>query len=159
MQVRRPISARSGQSLVEFALILPLLIAVLFGIVELGILLNLYVGLTNSAREAARGGSVYQSAAALTTSSDVSVADSQRLVYLSQTITDTLSPMIDPTTELTVTVSYLPATPAATNLYRSGDTLNVQLTHTHNLFFGLFGWDAIVIHAASAMRIEPGGTQ
>lgn len=145
--------------MVEFALILPIFIAVLFGIIELGIMLNIYIGLTNSAREAARAGSIFQVTTPLMTASDATAADTQRLQYLSQVITDTLNPSIDPVTELTVNVSYTPATPLATNLYRSGDTLTVQLSHVHQLFFGMLGPKTITIQASSAMRIEQGGTQ
>jgi Flp pilus assembly protein TadG len=160
MRSHLPASRRSpAQSLVEFALILPLLVAVLFGIIELGLLLNTYIGLTNSAREAARAGSIYQVTTPLVTASDATVADSQRLLYISQVITDTLNPTIDPVTELNVNVSYTPSTPLATNLYRSGDTVSVQLSHTHQLFFGILGPKTITLQATSAMRIEQGGTQ
>src|SRR5215217_1378518 len=99
----------SGQSMVEFALILPLLIAFVFGIIELGILFNVYVGMTNSAREAARAGSVYQYTGAAPLTGDLTIQptiDAERKVYISQIITDTISPMINPTTQLTTTVSY-----------------------------------------------------
>jgi Flp pilus assembly protein TadG len=148
-----------AQSMVEFALILPLLVAVLFGIIELGVLLNIYIGVTNSAREAARAGAIYQVNTALVTASDATAADSQRLLYISQVITDTLNPTIDPVTGLTVNVSYSPASPLSTNLYRSGDTVSVQLSHVHQLFFGVLGRNTITIQATSAMRIEQGGTQ
>jgi len=145
--------------MVEFALILPLLVAVLFGIIELGILINVYVGMTNSAREAARAGSVYQESAPLLTTADATAADTRRLQYISQVITSTISPMINPVTDLNVTVSYTPTTALDTNLYRAGDTVSVQLRHDHQLFFGMLGHGQITLKASSAMRIEPGGTQ
>jgi len=148
-----------AQSMVEFALILPLLITFIFGIIELGILLNIYIGLTNSAREAARAGSVFQVNTPLITASDATTADTQRLQYISQVITDTLNPSIDPVTELTVNVTYSPSTPLATNLYRSGGTLTVQLSHDHQLFFGMLGRKTVTLQATSAMRIEQGGSR
>jgi Flp pilus assembly protein TadG len=155
-----PASRRSpGQSLVEFALIMPLLVAFLFGIIELGYLLNVYIGLTNSAREAARAGTLYQVSSPLTSTSDVTTADTQRLQFMSQVITDTISPAIDPVTELNVNVSYTPATPLTTNLYRSGDAISVQLSHPHQLFFGLLGPKTVNLQATSTMRIEQGGVQ
>ena len=151
----------SGQSMVEFALILPLLIAFLFGIIELGILFSVYVGMTNSAREAARAGSVYQytGAAPLTGDSTIQpMIDSARKLYISQIITDTISPMINPTTQLTTTVSYTTLlTTLPENSYRAGDTVNVQLEHDQPLFFGLLGPKNIHMRATSSMRIEPGG--
>jgi hypothetical protein len=151
----------TGQSMVEFALILPLLIAFVFGIIELGILFSVYVGMTNSAREAARAGSVYQytGAAPLTGDSTIQpTIDAERKQYISQVITDTISPMINPTTQLTTTVSYTTLlTTLPENAYRAGDTVNVQLEHDQPLFIGLLGPKKIHIRATSSMRIEPGG--
>ena len=150
-----------GQSLVEFALILPLLLAFLFGIVELGILLNVYIGMTNMAREGARAGSVYQyTGTAPTNTGTVEVQatpiDQQRLLSISSTLTDTINPIISPAT-LTVTVTY-PTTPI-TDPYRAGDMLNVALEHDEPLFFGLLGPKSITLRASSAMRIEPGANK
>ncbi len=44
----------SGQALVEFALLAPLLFVILFGIIQFGFLFSGQVGLTNTAREVAR---------------------------------------------------------------------------------------------------------
>jgi Flp pilus assembly protein TadG len=149
----------NGQSMVEFALILPFLVAFLFGIIELGILINIYTSLTNTAREAARAASIYQESAPLMTTTDLTGADARRLQYMSQVITSTINPMINPATDLQVTLSYTPTAAVSTNLYRSGDTISVQLTHNHQLFFGVLGRSAITLTASSAMRIEPGGTR
>jgi hypothetical protein len=149
-----------AQSMVEFALILPLLIAFVFGIIQLGILFSVYVGMTNSAREAARAGSIYQYGGVPFTAytpANIQTVDDERLTYLSQVITSTINPLIDPTTGLTSTVTYTPTTPLTP--YRAGDTINVQLEHDHPLFFGLFGKQKITIRASSAMRIEPGATK
>jgi Flp pilus assembly protein TadG len=151
----------SGQSMVEFALILPLLVAFLFGIIELGVLFNVYIGMTNMAREGARAGSVYQYTGTAPTNSgtvDTQAApiDQQRLLYISSILTDTINPIISPTT-LTVTVTY-PTTPI-TDPYRAGDTLNVALEHDEPLFFGFLGPKKITLRATSAMRIEPGANK
>ncbi len=52
------LSAGRGQGLVEFALIVPLLLVFLIGIMEFSRMLAVYNGVSNSAREAARWGSV-----------------------------------------------------------------------------------------------------
>jgi Flp pilus assembly protein TadG len=52
-------SAERGQSLVEFALVLMPLFLILLGIIQFGFVFNSYVTITNSAREAARTGTVY----------------------------------------------------------------------------------------------------
>ena len=52
----RPASRRAerGQSLVEFALIAPLLFLLLFGVIQFGFLMGGQIGLTNGVRETAR---------------------------------------------------------------------------------------------------------
>jgi Flp pilus assembly protein TadG len=52
-------SAESGASMVEFALILPILVVLLFGIIEFGILFYDKAVITNASREGARAGIVY----------------------------------------------------------------------------------------------------
>ena len=162
MQLYSPMRrCATGQSMVEFALILPLLVAFLFGIVELGILFNVYIGMTNMAREGARAGSVYQYTGTAPTNSgtvgsQAAPIDQQRLLYISSILTDTINPIVSPTT-LTVTVTY-PTTPI-TDPYRAGDTLNVAIEHDEPLFFGLLGPRKITLRAMSAMRIEPGATK
>jgi Flp pilus assembly protein TadG len=43
-----------GQSMVEFALVIPLLLIILIGIIEFGFLFSSYLTLTNASREAVR---------------------------------------------------------------------------------------------------------
>jgi Flp pilus assembly protein TadG len=59
MKIRR-IKSESGASLVEFAIVLPLLLLFLFGIIEFGFLLFNKAMLTNAAREGARAGIVFK---------------------------------------------------------------------------------------------------
>jgi Flp pilus assembly protein TadG len=49
---------RKGQSLVETALILPIIILILTGIIDFGLLFNNYLVITNASREAARKAAV-----------------------------------------------------------------------------------------------------
>lgn len=51
-------SNQKGQAIVEMALVMPLLIMLLFGIVEFGRVLNTYIVVTNLSREGARIGAV-----------------------------------------------------------------------------------------------------
>jgi Flp pilus assembly protein TadG len=57
---RRPGEAESGQSLVEFSLILMPLFFILLGIIQFGFIFNTYVTMTNAARDAARMGTIYE---------------------------------------------------------------------------------------------------
>ena len=51
-----------GQSMTEFAVILPILVVLLFGIVQFGILFNNYVTLTDAVRAGARAAAVSRQA-------------------------------------------------------------------------------------------------
>jgi Flp pilus assembly protein TadG len=48
-----------GQSMVELALVLPILLLILFGIVDLGRVFNAYIAITNASREGALYGSFH----------------------------------------------------------------------------------------------------
>jgi len=149
-----------GQSLVEFALVAPLLFALMFVLVELGLIFSIYIGLTNSAREAARAGAAYQYAAATNPTSTPSVAtvDGGRAGAMSTAVMATLNPIINVSnvSQLSPSYVYQPAAPTNNN-YRYGDKVIVSLSYQHTLFFNLLGPQAIVIQASSEMRLEPGG--
>jgi len=55
---RRKGEGEGGQSLVEFALVLPIFLLVLFAIVDFGMAFHAWIAVTNSAREGARLGAV-----------------------------------------------------------------------------------------------------
>ncbi len=55
-----------GQTLVEFALLLPIFLILLFAIVDFGLGLNAWITITNSAREGARVGAVGADSATIT---------------------------------------------------------------------------------------------
>ena len=54
------LTRQSGQELVEFAVILPILLLILFGVADLGRLFHATVAITNAAREGARFGGLYR---------------------------------------------------------------------------------------------------
>lgn len=49
----------AGQNLVEFALLLPVLMYILMGIMQFGLIFAAYITINNAAREGARWGSIY----------------------------------------------------------------------------------------------------
>ena len=55
---RRSIREQKGQTMVEFALVMPVLFLVLFGIIQFGALYNDYITLTDAARVGARKAAV-----------------------------------------------------------------------------------------------------
>ena len=62
MNLKRTIKNERGQTMTEFAFVLPILLVVLFGIVQFGIIFNNYVTLTDAARAASRKGAVSRNA-------------------------------------------------------------------------------------------------
>jgi Flp pilus assembly protein TadG len=58
MKSRAAYRSERGQSLTEFALVLPLLAVLLFGIIQFGITFNNYITLTDAVRAGARKGTV-----------------------------------------------------------------------------------------------------
>ena len=62
MRQRKLIAEEKGQSMAEFAIVLPVLVVLLFGIVQFGILFNNYVTLTDAVRAGARTAAVSRQA-------------------------------------------------------------------------------------------------
>jgi Flp pilus assembly protein TadG len=58
MKKRSNITSEQGQTMTEFAIVLPLLVVLLFGIIQFGIAFNNYVTLTDAARAGARKAAV-----------------------------------------------------------------------------------------------------
>lgn len=120
----------AGVTLVEFALVCPLLLTVIFGIIQFGFLLNSYASVTNLVREASRVG------AATYTASDSARLD--RMVLVVQTNYDRSWPesggmaffMGSLATPNPVSVTYAPAD--ATNPTRSGQPMTVTLSYDYN---------------------------
>ncbi|MCP8969322.1 TadE/TadG family type IV pilus assembly protein [Ectobacillus ponti] len=77
----------SGQSLVEFALVLPVLVLLIFGIIDFGRVLHTYLTLDHAGREAARAASIGK------TDADVkSVADANAAGLTASKLTVSISP-------------------------------------------------------------------
>jgi len=62
MNLKRTIKNEQGQTMTEFAFVLPILLVLLFGIIQFGIVFNNYVSLTDAARAASRKGAVSRNA-------------------------------------------------------------------------------------------------
>jgi Flp pilus assembly protein TadG len=63
MNAKKLIRDERGQTMAEFAIVLPILVVLLFGIVQLGILFNNFVTLTDAVRAGAREASVARQSA------------------------------------------------------------------------------------------------
>lgn len=123
---------QKGQALVEFAIILPLLLMLVMGILQFGMMLNVYLAIENASREGARAGIVG--------SSD---AEIQQLII-------STSPSLDPE-NLTVTI-----TPDETNR-SSGDTITVKVTYNYKLIVPIISRlfnNEVILNEQTSMRIE-----
>ena len=58
MKLKQNVKSEQGQTMTEFTLVVPVLLLVLFGIIQFGIVFNNYVTLTDAARAASRKGAV-----------------------------------------------------------------------------------------------------
>lgn len=54
LKIRKKVHTRNGQALVETALVLPIIILVLMGIIDFGLMFNNYLVVSNASRDAAR---------------------------------------------------------------------------------------------------------
>jgi Flp pilus assembly protein TadG len=126
------IKNQKGQSLVEFAIILPIILLLLMGIVEFGMMLNSYLTIQNVAREGSRLGIVG--------GSDVEI----------DTLIRNISPNLTPA-DLTVDI-----TPAEDSR-NSGETLTVSITYNYHMtvpiISALFN-NVIVLRSQSSMRLQ-----
>lgn len=128
----RHLTNNRGQSLVEFALILPVFVLLLGGIIDFGRVYNEMLTMTAAAREGAR---------AATVGNSDSVAKSSALNYLSPSDQATASVVITPTaprtsgTSVTVTVSN-------------------QVTIMTPVISAFFPKNPITVTGTSVMRVE-----
>ncbi|MGD9018209.1 MAG: TadE/TadG family type IV pilus assembly protein [Desulfobacterales bacterium] len=139
-----------GSAIPEFALVLPLLGFLLFGMIEFGLLMFNKQVITNASREAARAGILIDPPVPAESNYEAwvkGIASSYCSDYLI-TFSTTGSPAIDLT---------FPADPAF------GDELKVEVTYTYSFLIfdalaGLFGggtdWDTTDLYARTVMRYE-----
>jgi Flp pilus assembly protein TadG len=144
----RRLARDQGAELVEFAIVLPLLLLLIAGIVDFGFLFQQYEVVTNAAREGARI-AVLPEYANLTADVQTRVSSYVTAGGLSGTPTTTVD-----------WAATLPA-PGGTTV----PAVRVTVTYPHPfLFIGpvarLFGggsWGTLMLSASTTMRLEPAG--
>lgn len=143
---RRRFRGERGAAAVEFALIVPVLVMIVFGIVDFGFAINRDTLVNNAAREGARVGALDPDQTAITT------AVRQAL--------SSVEPVGTTPSAITVTVTCLkPDNSACTNFATdavSGGTVivNVSLLHTWITPVGSMFSHGIVLSKSVEMRIE-----
>lgn len=157
--------SEKGAAVVEFAVILPLLLLIVFGIVEFGFMLYNKAMITNAAREGARYGIV----AATTRKSSTQISDEVAKYCSDFLVTFSSGADPGPTTNVCVTdldedgntVSFIcPANPAllsTSSVASAEDLITVEVTYDYRFiilpnFIG-GGWTK-TLFASSTMRYE-----
>lgn len=121
-----------GQSLVEFAVILPILLLILMGIAEFGMMINSYLTIENASREGARRGIVG--------SSDTDIENSVIATSPNLNVSD-------------LTISITPSEGSR----HSGDSLTVSLTYKYHLTVPIISGlvsDGVTLNSQTTMRVE-----
>ena len=148
---------QQGASAVEFAIVLPLLLLFVFGIIEFGILLYDKAIITNASREGARTAILFDAPAG--------TSQCKSLAYVQSVVTSYCSAHLINFSSSTVTagnVTVSPLTVDATGMkYR---TVTVSFGYTFlvfptilSTFFGGSPAGTIPLNAATTMRIEDQG--
>lgn len=122
----------NGQALVEFAIILPILLILIMGIVQFGLVLNAYITIENASREGARRGII-----------GITDAEIKNLIIAT-------SPSLE---EKNITLEITPNEGSR----KSGDTIKVKIEYNYNLsvpiISNLFN-KTITLKSQTSMRIE-----
>lgn len=120
-----------GATLVEFALVLPILVTLLFGIAEFGRVLNAQVVVTSATREGARFASLGSSSAAVTTQVRANC------------------PTVDPALLTVVVTNAGGASGTAVSV-----RVTYQLTLMSEIIASMFGASTVNISHEAVMRLE-----
>lgn len=132
MNINLRLKSKKGQSLVETALIMPVIILILTGIIDFGMMFNNYIVVSNASREGAR-------------SAAVGATDAQI-----KTVVNTVTSTLDKN-KITISIS-----PAGT-LRKKGDEVVVTVKYDYSLITpvvsGILG-GPVKMKGTAAMRVE-----
>ncbi len=125
-------STERGQSLVELALTLPLLLIILFGTIDLGRLFFAYVTITNASREGARYGMTSMDSAVQAALQDPNPATKLQSIFRENTVIE--SPGVLGSATVVTDCAPLnlsqPYSPAYCMSAQNGDRVRVTVTYT-----------------------------
>jgi Flp pilus assembly protein TadG len=116
MRRRLHIRSEEGQTMVEFAIVLPVLCLFLFGVIQFGIVFNNYITITDAARAGARKAAISR----LTTGN----GDAAKLAA------QNAAPGLDLTNRISVT--------SASNWATAGTDVTVAITYPYSI--NILGW-------------------
>lgn len=145
--IKHTSTTQRGQELVEFALILPLLLLFLFGIIEFGIAVYRYNAIANIGREVARYGAIHPDSAK-------PVASPGRAL-----IFDYIEAEVYPRWATALPTTTLTITPTLSGGAFISSTINVTVSYQHQFLTGpihaVVGGDGqITMQTVSTMHLE-----
>jgi len=126
----RYIKNNRGQALVEFALVLPVLLLFVVGMMDFGLIINQYIVVAEAAREGARSAALGNTDSAVTT------------------VAKTAASSID-TSQLTVTIS-----PGTTRVRGNSVTVTVAKPVAITQFLSSFFPSGLTVQGTTTMRVE-----
>jgi Flp pilus assembly protein TadG len=148
-----------GQALVETALVLPLLLLIVTGIMQFGILLSGQVALVNGVREAARFGSVLQTASA-----GAATTDAGQVTTRLRSVLQGGMPAYQATRLTASTVCYVSYQNPGSNPPTWSVRITVSATYNHALFVPIIAQildpidgsfnGGFTLHASERFRVE-----
>jgi len=135
-----------GQGLVEFALLLPVLVLMIFGVLELGRAFFAFIAISNSAREGAR---VFTFRPDVTTMADINAAVNSELGS---------SPLVDKTKITSIQIqcgnSYTTvANDTALKACPKFQPIRITVTYSHDLIVRLFFPATLTLRRSAEMMI------
>jgi len=135
-----------GQGLVEFALLLPILVLIIFGVLELGRAFFAFIAITNAAREGAR---VFTFRPDVTTLANVNTAVNYEIGS---------SPLVSTSNIASIQVQCgsaytLVTTDAALKACPKEQPVRVTITYNHNLIFRLFFPATLTLRRSAEMMV------
>lgn len=133
-KLKRITKEEKGQSLVEFALLLPVLMLIILGIIEFGFMFNAKITLNSAAREGARVYAVSKEAG------EVDQAVNNTLGYLGPVDSDAI-------------IKTYKDLDATSGIKMSSVSITKDVDFLTNFFDGLLG-DSIIMESEASMRVE-----
>jgi len=137
---------RKGQGMVEFALLLPILVLIVFGVLELGRAFFAFIAITNAAREGAR---VFTFRPDVTTIQNINTAVTSEVGA---------SPLVAPSNIASIQIqcgnSYTAvATDAALKACPKEQPIRVIITYNHTLIFRLIFPQTLTLRRSAEMMV------
>jgi Flp pilus assembly protein TadG len=140
-----------GASLVEFALVLPVLAVLIFGIIDFGFAFNSYIELRSGSREGARMAAVNNHCTLTPTVSPCTLGDdAQRDALITKTRARTTG--LANANDVDIAISFQDTTPAV------GENVEVCLVYPFQSVTGLFSFLNVDLKSKGVMRLEQAPT-